>query len=365
MAHLSRKLKAYVRLDGSGRSVKNSLVLRKNMPVNGKWRELEAWECCNTPVGPSCNYTICETTMTAGYEGPGAYGYCRDFIGELSPDCDTIDALYWTAEGLPVSALVLQTSHCCSLVISLYVNDVLYELDYLGEFEGVCVYVLYEADNPFPVEGNEYTLLMCGDACTTTTTTVEPTTTTTTTGESMPCAESIEFSDENPSYPTEIWMSLGTDTGTVNLLYNPIVVPDRFVVWWNGNVVIDTGYVSTSSGMYGYGDVFRGQLTSGLLGKVDPVTGNTYPFSDPSHEADGYPSVTTVTAGGQNITFNKSLATPSEAIIRVYAPAQGTAWNLQMDCPLVSTTTTTTLAPTTTTTTTTVEVTTTTTTTIA
>lgn len=42
-----RNLKAYVRIDGSGRIVPSTLILRKNMPKNGKWKEVEAYECCN------------------------------------------------------------------------------------------------------------------------------------------------------------------------------------------------------------------------------------------------------------------------------------------------------------------------------
>lgn len=42
-----RELKAYVRIDGSGRVVAGSLVLRRKMPKVGKWREIAAHECCN------------------------------------------------------------------------------------------------------------------------------------------------------------------------------------------------------------------------------------------------------------------------------------------------------------------------------
>jgi hypothetical protein len=42
----SRPLKAYVRFDGSGRIVAGSLILRKNKPKVGKWKEIQAYECC-------------------------------------------------------------------------------------------------------------------------------------------------------------------------------------------------------------------------------------------------------------------------------------------------------------------------------
>jgi hypothetical protein len=45
-----RELKAFVRFDGSGRIVAGSLILRKNKPKVGKWQEIVAYECCNTPT---------------------------------------------------------------------------------------------------------------------------------------------------------------------------------------------------------------------------------------------------------------------------------------------------------------------------
>jgi len=47
MAQLNKNLKAFVRFDGSGRVVSSSLILRKNKPKVGKWKEITANECCN------------------------------------------------------------------------------------------------------------------------------------------------------------------------------------------------------------------------------------------------------------------------------------------------------------------------------
>jgi hypothetical protein len=46
----NRPLKAYVRYDGQGRVVSSSLILRKNKPKVGKWKEVQTYECCNSPV---------------------------------------------------------------------------------------------------------------------------------------------------------------------------------------------------------------------------------------------------------------------------------------------------------------------------
>jgi len=61
MSTNKRPLKAYVRFDGSGRVVSSSLILRKNKPKVGKWKEIEGYECCNdvtltfTPESPTIN----------------------------------------------------------------------------------------------------------------------------------------------------------------------------------------------------------------------------------------------------------------------------------------------------------------------
>ena len=47
MSTSKKDLKAFVRYDGSGRVVAGSLILRKNKPKVGKWKEILAYECCN------------------------------------------------------------------------------------------------------------------------------------------------------------------------------------------------------------------------------------------------------------------------------------------------------------------------------
>ena len=65
MSTNKRPLKAYVRFDGSGRVVSSSLILRKDKPKVGKWKEIPGYECCNdvtltfTPVSP----TITDVTL--------------------------------------------------------------------------------------------------------------------------------------------------------------------------------------------------------------------------------------------------------------------------------------------------------------
>jgi hypothetical protein len=50
----NNKLKAYVRFDGSGRIVPSSIILQRNKPTVGNWKEIDANECCNpSPTPPS------------------------------------------------------------------------------------------------------------------------------------------------------------------------------------------------------------------------------------------------------------------------------------------------------------------------
>lgn len=46
MSSRRKKRKAFVRLDGSGRVVPGSLVLRKSQPKSGRWLEIASTECC-------------------------------------------------------------------------------------------------------------------------------------------------------------------------------------------------------------------------------------------------------------------------------------------------------------------------------
>ena len=61
----SRPLKAFVRFDGSGRIVAGSLILRKNKPKVGKWKEIPAYECCNPTTSTTTTAALTTTTTTA------------------------------------------------------------------------------------------------------------------------------------------------------------------------------------------------------------------------------------------------------------------------------------------------------------
>jgi len=99
----NRPLKAYVRYDGSGRVVSGSLILRKNKPKVGKWKELTAYECCNPPIptpvyqfalayGTDGKGSVCDVTASNTYETTstsltnGVILYTNYALGIVAPD---------------------------------------------------------------------------------------------------------------------------------------------------------------------------------------------------------------------------------------------------------------------------------------
>lgn len=89
---MNKNLKAFVRMDGSGRSVPSSLILRQNKPKLGKWLEVETYKCCSSTVIPQCatygivlndelaylSYNDCDGTPRGPFtlNGPMADTFC-------------------------------------------------------------------------------------------------------------------------------------------------------------------------------------------------------------------------------------------------------------------------------------------------
>lgn len=82
MANNQKKLKAFVRYDGSGRVVASSLILRKNKPRVGRWYEIPEYLCCN---GTSPSTTT--TTTTGGGVTPTAF--IRAYWLNTNDSCNT------------------------------------------------------------------------------------------------------------------------------------------------------------------------------------------------------------------------------------------------------------------------------------
>lgn len=72
------KLKAFVRLDGSGKVIPGGPIFQAHKPKVGKWREINVKECCNyvptstttTSSSTSSTSTSTSTTSTTTTLGP-------------------------------------------------------------------------------------------------------------------------------------------------------------------------------------------------------------------------------------------------------------------------------------------------------
>jgi len=64
----NRKLKAYVRFDGTGRIIPGSLILQRSKPKVGNWKETPAYLCCNDTT--TTTTTVAPTTTTTTTEEP-------------------------------------------------------------------------------------------------------------------------------------------------------------------------------------------------------------------------------------------------------------------------------------------------------
>lgn len=59
----NRRLKAFVRYDGSGRVIPGGPVLRATKPKVGNWKEINAYKCCNeAPLPSNCIEFVVDTT---------------------------------------------------------------------------------------------------------------------------------------------------------------------------------------------------------------------------------------------------------------------------------------------------------------
>jgi hypothetical protein len=131
----------------------------------------------------------------------------------------------------------------------------------------------------------------------------------------------IVSSSGDQSYPEIVNIDVSTDIGYVVLKCDAEYVPDRFVVIYDGQVVIDTSYLGSL--------LHLSDLKLALAGTLDPISGNIYPFSDPLHLANGYPYITRNGA----FSFNKTTQFPTTIQIQVFAPLSGTVWHVDTLCP--------------------------------
>tara|TARA_R110000851_G_scaffold330152_1_gene502671 strand:- start:53 stop:943 length:891 start_codon:yes stop_codon:yes gene_type:complete len=154
--------------------------------------------------------------------------------------------------------------------------------------------------------------------------------------ETQTCGTQQTYISNTQSYPTFLQSILGSGTGTVTLTPVPFGIPDRWVIDWNGNDVVDTGYISDTPALYNIGGARRNYITEDLNGLQVPelAIGQVYPQPQGGTfpnviASDGYPVINPITAA----FFSKNAVT-SIANVRVYGPIRGTGWNSTLSCPV-------------------------------
>lgn len=110
----------------------------------------------------------------------------------------------------------------------------------------------------------------------------------------------------NVTFPTIYNINLGTATGLVTLTFDAYGIPDKFIVKFDGQEVINTGY-----------------------------RGNTIwqPNLDVELTQRGLPTETIIAPPNGTASFNKTTNTETAQLI-VYAPLTNTGWEATLSCPV-------------------------------
>ena len=133
--------------------------------------------------------------------------------------------------------------------------------------------------------------------------------TTSTTGRTdlnLMCSDDVYFENSgNVVLPSVDVVALPSAAGTVTLEYDSYSIPDRFVVQVGNQIRIDTQYVGTSNS----------------VAEVNAVL-TAYGFTPTSQ-----PRI--ISPGNGRMSFQKAAGVTS-AVVRVYAPLTGTAWEVTL-----------------------------------
>lgn len=131
-------------------------------------------------------------------------------------------------------------------------------------------------------------------------------------------------------YPYNLSINIGSTTGTtLTFEYSAYTVADRFILYYENNILNDTGYVG--SFVYDYNEMYRENFIEHLTGKIDPITGLEYPNINSTNAApDGFPFVNPINEGV--FTYIKNSPTQI-AQVEVYSCAPLNIWTFKLNCP--------------------------------
>jgi hypothetical protein len=266
--------------------------------------------------------TTLTATQTPTQTPAGDDCVCYQYFNDGDPDgVNAISYLNCSYQSQQIDNIPFGASgYFCAIFGSVTESEGLSYIQVDESFCGGCISVTQtptpsQTRTPTPTTTTTLTATQTPTQTPTTTTTLTATPTRTTTPTQTPTATRFEIitgnTDCNIVYNGgsggrgyfEITVQLGSGTGTINFDFNAYTVPDQFQVFWNGSKVIDTGFRGDSS--------YNSQLN-----------------------ALGYPNVSG--PGSGSASFNKTLASPTTALVVVTAPIVGTAWEFLMGCPPIA-----------------------------
>lgn len=174
----------------------------------------------------------------------------------------------------------------------------------------------------------------------------------------IPCGGSVTANGSAGYY--EVNAIVGTNTGTVEVTFNALSVPDRFQIIWNGNIVADSLFVGdalpntfeengiinvTNLNKYLYnGSTFNANGTIAVDYSASDIANSTGSAGTLRSVGNvgaqigvvpNYPTPTAKASDGDiKLTFNKTTATPTNITIVSIGVDGGTAWQLvSLTCP--------------------------------
>jgi hypothetical protein len=104
------KLKAFVRIDGSGKVIPGGPIFQAQKPKVGKWREISVKECCNYVPGSTTTTTTTQPVTTTTTTTTAIQYY--NVYGDVESACFNTDAPF-------IVPLIFDSNVCSTGIITL------------------------------------------------------------------------------------------------------------------------------------------------------------------------------------------------------------------------------------------------------
>ncbi len=125
-------------------------------------------------------------------------------------------------------------------------------------------------------------------------------------------------------YPSTFLYQISSFIGDVDVNWSTTGDPYRFVVRYDGDIKLDTGFVGNEE--YNYGGASRDTFITGLLSSA-----NHGSYTTTSLAPDGYPYVDSTLTTSESAFYKDSDS--SRALVEVFEPLSSSNWNITVGCP--------------------------------